>query len=106
VGRDAFEIGPPREEQDRVRLPAKGDLDMLTVPELEHSLRQFQRAGKALTLDLTDLRFIDSSGVRLLLRTSRAAPARGWEFRIAHPVGEVARVIDVLGVGPLLNLDD
>ena len=106
MGRDVFQIGPPREEQDRVGLPVRGDLDMLTVPELERSLREFQREGKPLTLDLTDLRFIDSSGVRLLLRTSRAAPARGWEFRIAHPVGEVARVLDMLGVSPLLNLDD
>jgi anti-sigma B factor antagonist len=54
-----------------------GDLDLDTSPELERFLHALAPLPDVLALDLTELRFVDSSGMRTLLSEhGRALDAR------------------------------
>jgi anti-anti-sigma factor len=95
----SFEI---RESQDgvRTRLSLSGDLDMQSVPELEHRLARLRAARTPVRLDLSKLSFIDSTGLHLLVRTVGDARLKGWGLEIDSDVAP-----DVMRVLRLVRLD-
>ncbi|MBK6512709.1 MAG: STAS domain-containing protein [Polyangiaceae bacterium] len=61
-----------------------GTLDALTAPELRPTLDALVAEGrKSITLDLSNLRLIDSSGVGALVSLLKRVRAFGGEVRIA-----------------------
>jgi anti-anti-sigma factor len=73
-----------------------GDIDMAGGPVLEASILQ-REALQQLVIDLGDVSFIDSSGLRSLLGASRRAHARGAEVVLRAVGPEVARLLDITG---------
>jgi anti-anti-sigma factor len=65
------------------RVRPSGELDVATAPTLERALQAIELTGaQRIILDLRDLSFMDSTGVRLLLRANQRALADGHEFRL------------------------
>jgi anti-sigma B factor antagonist len=63
---------------DVARIALTGELDMGTVPELEHHLGLCQADGAtAIVVNLRDLGFIDSSGMHAFVRARTDAQANG-----------------------------
>jgi anti-sigma B factor antagonist len=83
-----------------------GDLDLVTAGDVEPVLRDAQAAGNGVALDLRALRFIDSSGLRLVLEAQRRAEAAGTRVVVATGDGTVKRVFDLSGVGTLVEIVD
>ncbi|MBA2506570.1 MAG: STAS domain-containing protein [Thermoleophilaceae bacterium] len=54
-------------------LRATGELDFASTPQLEQSLQDAQLQARLVVLDLRDLTFIDSAGVRAVVDASRRA---------------------------------
>ena len=80
-----------------------GELDMLTSRDLLATLQpSIERSGD-LTLDLADLRFIDSYGIRVLVMAARGLGGRG-SLVLASPRGLVARVLEIVAIDQLANL--
>ena len=60
-------------EDDVVRMRLFGELDLATVPDLEHGLEHAgDLAPRAMVLDLGELTFIDSAGLRAILSAKKA----------------------------------
>lgn len=90
-----------------LRATAVGELDLLTEPEL---LDAFVGALDATTsttsvLDLRQVGFMDSSGLRGVLLCREAARARGLSFSLAVDQGPVTRLFDVAGVRDWFTYD-
>ena len=82
-----------------------GELDENTVPELRERLHGLLEAGAAwLLVDLGELEFIDSSGVGLLIGTSRRAGEAGGDLAVVCARPNILRVFDISGTRELLNL--
>ena len=90
-----------REEPGGVRVTPRGELDVATQAELRAALEQHV-GGVAVTLDLTYLRFLDTSGLRLILETAESARRDGREFWVLPGNGTVQRLFDVAGVSELV----
>jgi anti-sigma B factor antagonist len=73
-----------------------GDIDMAGGPVLEAAILQ-REAEFPLVIDLDDVSFIDSSGLRSLLGASRRARTRGSEVALRSVGPEVARLLDITG---------
>lgn len=86
----------------------EGDLDVVSAPEAAEALRAAQAGGSAVVLDLRALRFMDSSGLRVVLEAQRRAAGAGdgTALRIAAGEGEVRRVFELSGVGALVTFVD
>ncbi|MFC6879425.1 MULTISPECIES: anti-sigma factor antagonist [Actinomadura] len=87
---------------DRVTLIAiAGEIDIATAPQLRGYCERHARPdrGRHLALDLTEVAFLDSSGVKVLVDAHLAAGAHGTTVRVAAPSPLVARVFDVLRLG-------
>jgi anti-sigma B factor antagonist len=87
------------------RLIPTGELDIATAPILE---RAFDAAYESddqtmIVVDLTELSFMDSTGINLLLRINAACKAAD-RLRIVNGSPAVVRVLDVSGVRRLLPI--
>lgn len=88
----------------RLVLRIAGELDMAAAPKVSEALAA--RAAKryrAVVVDLTDLEFIDSSGIRMLCRAAEAARNRGVTFTLVEPSRKVARTLEIAGVAGWLQ---
>jgi anti-anti-sigma factor len=70
-----------------LRLSLTGELDLVTTPVLEDRLARLRARKSPVGLDLSNLDFIDSSGLHLLIRTVGDARIKRWPFRIEPDVG-------------------
>jgi len=73
-----------------------GEIDMAGGPTLEAVIMR-QETEQPLTLDISGVSFIDSSGLRSLLEASRRAQGRGTVVRLQGVGPEVARLLDITG---------
>ena len=85
----------------RVRLV--GELDLSTVPELQARVAALRAGGSTrVVLDLEELDFIDSTGLRMILELHGEAARDGFTLALV-PGGEaVQRVFDVTGTADVL----
>ena len=81
-----------------------GDLDLTTADELDRFVKQEMRAGPVL-LDLRDVAFIDSSGLRALDGLVRHSQGEG--LRIDPELSPtVAQILELTGMMHILPLAD
>jgi anti-anti-sigma factor len=90
-------------ERGSVRLTPHGELDVATVPEVERRLRELCESGfDHVVLDLRELTFMDSTGLRLVMREDAAARADGRTFAVLAGGPAVQRVFELAGVTELV----
>ena len=63
------------------------------------------RLPMRLTLDLSGVTFMDSSGIAVLLRALRQIDQLGGSLRVTAIPVQARRVLDAAGVGRLINLE-
>jgi anti-sigma B factor antagonist len=92
----------PRQDGDRLVLRARGEIDINSVHTLKQALER-SAAGSAseVIVDLTDVEFMDSTGLTALLAAQRdGVPG----LALVCPPGPVRRVLDVAGFGRVLPI--
>jgi anti-anti-sigma factor len=83
----------PAETPGTLRLV--GDLDLSTVDEFRPAVEASATSGDV-TLELSQLNFIDSSGIRALLQIYVALRDNGRNLVLVSPTPFVSRVFDTL----------
>ena len=92
---------------DRALVRPIGELDIATVPEVDRELRRLSEAGdRHLVLDLRDVSFMDSSGLRLILAWRERTGGNGGEFSIIAGNDVVERVFETTRVRDLLTFTE
>jgi anti-sigma B factor antagonist len=89
----AIENGP-----DAIVLSPSGELDMGSAPVLEEALLRTEAdpgASGSLVVDLRGLGFIDSSGLRVLLKAQERANRSGRKLTLVRGPIEVQRVFTI-----------
>jgi anti-sigma B factor antagonist len=94
-----------RQEQDRAVLCLSGELDLASAPILESEMERSDVAGAAIVvLDLRELRFIDSTGLRVLLAAHERSAERGQEFAVTPGSEQVQRLLSITRVNEHLRI--
>lgn len=83
-----------------VRVALRGDLDLLVERRLVDDVVDILRDTRPdrIVLDLTAVPFLDSSGLRGLLRCARAAEDHGVLLTLDVTTGPVTMLLDTAGV--------
>jgi anti-sigma B factor antagonist len=82
-----------------------GELDLDTAPLLDLELVAARDAGAdRLLLDMRALTFMDSTGLRLVIRWDTAAREEGFEFAIVPGIDVVQRVFRLTGMDEYLAM--
>jgi anti-sigma B factor antagonist len=83
-----------------------GDLDIVTSDDVKRELVGLVDAGHtSLALDLSDVGFVDSSGLGVLVAVHRHAEAQGGEFVVRSTPPQVRRLFEITRLGDLLTVD-
>ena len=82
-----------------------GELDIDSAPGLTAALRALDRPGGTIELDLTELTFIDSSGIRVLCHGAARLGPQG-RLLVSHPTTAVRRALELTGLDYLIDTGD
>lgn len=82
-----------------------GELDMDTASRLAAALEPVYEHGVAtLVLDLSELGFIDSSGLHHLVKALKHQRERGGEVVLHAPTNQTLRVLELVGLTTLFTI--
>lgn len=82
-----------------------GELDVSTVGQLYSELAELTRAGVShVTLDLSALDFLDSTGVSVIIAEHKRVQAMDGGLTILTPSRSVRRVFEITGLVDYLNI--
>jgi len=77
-------------------LSVHGELDIATAPRMISALNEaFAQLALPLVVDLSDVDFMDSTGLALLMNAHRRVRRRGQGFAIVCPGGPISRVFEI-----------
>lgn len=92
-------------EKDVTTVAATGEVDVSCAAELRDAIHAALDEAKAVTIDLAEVPYIDSTGIGVLVGASHRAAEEGVALRVANPQRNVRRVFDMLGVTDELGID-
>jgi anti-sigma B factor antagonist len=94
-----------RTTPDRVVLELHGELDLLGAPLLQKKIEQASGDARGiLVLDLQELQFVDSAGLRVILMAHESARQQGQEFALTKGSEQVQRLLSIAGVDEHLRI--
>jgi anti-anti-sigma factor len=83
-------------EGERVVLRLDGELDLASVPTLEHAVEGAALDDASeLVFDLRGLEFIDSTGLRAILLQDKRSTERGQTFALVRGPEQVQRLMNM-----------
>ena len=99
-------VTPPPQPSSPHVIAITGELDVVAVPDVLERVPELVDAAAALVVDLREVTFLDSSGVRFLHRLAHSCAAAGTGMRVvAPPECRARRVLDIVGMTLLVDDD-
>jgi len=94
-----------REEGVVTVVGVDGNLDTNTAPEAQRHLDGLQDGGvQKILVDFTDVDYVSSAGLRVLLATAKRISASGGSLRICGLNETVNEVFEISGFSMILNV--
>ena len=81
-----------------------GRLDTVTAPQLEAELEKILSDSDALVLDMANLEYISSAGLRVILKAQKAMNTKGT-MKLIHVGESIREVLDITGFSDFLNIE-
>jgi anti-anti-sigma factor len=102
----ALELHIARRDGDAL-VTVRGEVDIHTCGEVEKALTDLATDGVTkITLDLGQVSFIDSSGLRALVVGHKALQDKGGTLVVANPSPTTARLLEVTGLDSLFDVEN
>jgi anti-sigma B factor antagonist len=89
------------------RVTPVGELDLATSPRLESEVERTVSSGAAqVVVDVSQVSFLDSTGLRMFLALHERAQTEGWVLTLAAPSEAVRSILEITGSSESLPLVD
>ena len=93
-----------KSDGDKLLLEISGRVDTTTAPELESCINESTKGVKELVLDLKDMAYISSAGLRVLLKAQKAMNRQG-SMVIRNVSDEIRDIFDVTGFLDIMTIE-
>jgi anti-anti-sigma factor len=87
-----------RREGDAALVVARGDIDLSTLAKATAALDGARAGARSLVLDLRQVGFMDTSGLRLIIEEQRRAAATGYRFAVVRGSHRIQRLFEIAGL--------
>lgn len=91
-------------EGSTLTLNVSGRLDTTTAPQLEETLKGDIHDVQSLIFDFSNLEYVSSAGLRVLLATQKVMMKQGTMV-IRHPNDNIMDVFEVTGMSDFLTIE-
>ncbi|MDR1482839.1 MAG: STAS domain-containing protein [Synergistaceae bacterium] len=82
-----------------------GRLDTVTAPEVQPEIDAAIDECKNITLDFSNVPYISSAGLRILLAGHKRAAAAGGSLKLVHVSDEIMEVFEMTGFADILTIE-
>ncbi len=86
------------------KLDLSGRLDTITSPQLEEELKELPENINELILDLKELEYVSSAGLRVFLNAQKSMSAKG-KMVLRNVNEEIMEVLDMTGFTQILTIE-
>lgn len=90
-------------EEKKLTMALEGRLDTTTAPEMENALADLAEA-ESLVLDLEELEYVSSAGLRVILKAQKMMNARGG-MTLINVNDSVMEVFEITGFADILTIE-
>ena len=105
IRRNALRNPEIRREEKHALVLLSGELDASTAGQLYEQLAELTREGVVhVALDLSDLEFMDSTGLSVVIAEHKRTNASGGELVIMSPQSQVRRLFEITGLMGVLQV--
>lgn len=91
-------------EGTTLTLKPEGHLDTLTAPELNRCVQAEIKGVKTIIMDMEQVGYISSAGLRIMLATEQAMEDCGGTMSVIHCNDAIAEVLEMTGFMDMLNV--
>ena len=91
-------------EDAKLTVAVEGHLDTLTSPDLERSLEPALDGVTELVVDLKDLEYISSTGLRVLVGAAQELGEKGGKMTVINPRAEVMEIFTMTGLDAVFGI--
>jgi anti-anti-sigma factor len=91
---------------DALVVSPRGEIDLATVGLVRQAVDREQQPGESVVLDLREVGFMDTSGLRYVLELNDRAGQEGFRLLLVRGSRAVQRVFEVSGLEPRLPFVD
>ncbi len=88
---------------EKLTLNVVGRLDTNTTPDLEAALKL--DGVKEVAFDFSELQYISSAGLRILMTAHKAMAAAGGAMKVLHPNAMVRGVFEITGLSSVFVIE-
>ena len=85
-------------------IAAIGNLTVASAPVLEAAFAELPEEVLNITLDMTQLEYVASAGLRVIVSQDKKARKAGGGVVLAHPNEEIMEVFDATGLVDILEI--
>ena len=93
------------EEGSKLTLSLEGRLDMLTTDILENALDGALDQVEELVMDLKDLEYISSAGLRIFLKAEQAVEQKNGTMKIINLSDDVHEIFEITGFADVFTIE-
>jgi anti-sigma B factor antagonist len=79
-----------------------GELDLEVASQMRAAMEPLMRQDRRLVLNLRDLKYIDSTGIGILIGVLKARHARSAPFSVEEVPDSIRKLFDMTGISPFL----
>ena len=102
---DMFSVSSERLDDDLGVVALSGEVDIFTAPQFKESLLELLDSGvKRLVVDLSEVTFIDSTALGVLIGGVRRVHGAGGSMTIVVTTRPVERVLSVTGLDRVFSM--
>jgi anti-sigma B factor antagonist len=92
-------------EGEKLTVALKGRLDTVTSPSLESELKTAPEVAKELIIDCSNLEYVSSAGLRVLLAAFKKMDGKGGSMKIVNISELVHEVLEVTGFMDIITVE-
>lgn len=92
---------------DRALVSVSGEVDLATAGELsDHALEALRTVSPHVVVDLTDVSFMDSTGLKSLITIDQRTALAGGSFSVVGPSRSVRKLLSLTGLDETFRVYD
>ncbi len=91
-------------QNDTVTVFISGEIDGTNVGEFESAVKESMDKAPNMIMDLSDLSYVSSAGLRVFLMSKKMSEAAGKTMTICNLTDDVMSIFSVTGFVKLLNI--
>lgn len=82
-----------------------GEIDLAGGPLLDQVIASQEAAGTDVVIEMSEVTFVDSSGLRSLIAASQRAASAGRRVRLVAPSPVLVRLLDITATTSMFDID-